>query len=345
MIKFADIIVDVQAGDTGKGKIANTLAASRQYDMVLRYNGGGNAGHTLYINGQKIVTHQIPVGVFYGILSIIGPGCVVNLESLRKEIEEFENLGYNIRDHLLIDQRAHLVLNKHLDEDSLDLKIGTTKQGIGPAYKDKYGRTGVRMESLHNNEEWQSFITDIYLLLHKHSLIGPPYRILCEGAQGFHIDVDWGEYPYVTSSHCTVGSACLNGIPPHKIRKVIGTMKAYETYVGNKNTFTDNDNPNFIKLRELGQEYGATTGRPRKVRWLNIPDTVKAINVNGVTDLYINKLDILEQLGTYCITEHVHNTTICVESPTKEQFKHEVEYALLRQCPSLQTIIWSSTPY
>jgi adenylosuccinate synthase len=298
MIVSTDVVVDLQHGDTGKGKITNRLAQSGQYNVVIRYNGGGNAGHTVYWKNKKVVTHQIPVGVLYGITSIIGSGCVVDVKDLITEIEYLEELGVsNVRSLLKIDSRAHLVTDAHREEDSTDVKIGTTRKGIGPAYRDKYNRTGIRAETLHDHPVFGSMLIDGYQYLH--NTPQNEYSILCEGAQGFYLDIDMGDYPYVTSSHCTVGSACLNGIPPQTIKRVIGIMKAYETYVGNKTTFTDMNDSIFQKIQELGHEFGATTGRPRLVRWIVLDDVIKAIKINGVTDLFINKTDILDLVGAY----------------------------------------------
>ena len=294
MILYADVIVDLQAGDTGKGKVAHHLAKiQNEYTHVVRYNGGGNAGHTIYHNGEKFVTHYIPVGVIYGIKSIIGPGCVVNVEGLFKEIEELEKGGFDVRSNLFIDKRTHVITDEHLNEENGETKIGTTKRGNGPAYRDKYSRKGVRAESV---EELKSFLIDIYEEFHEND---DKVKVLFEGAQGFELDIDWGDYPYVTSSHCTVGGAILNGIPPSKIRRVYGVAKAYRTYVGSKE-FEPN-NPIFSKIREVGNEFGATTGRPRQIGWTNVDDLIKACNINGVTHLVINKVDILEQIGNFTI--------------------------------------------
>lgn len=334
MIRYADVIVDLQAGDTGKGKVAHALA--KDYDMVLRYNGGANAGHTVYHNGQKIVTHLVPIGVLFGIPSIIGLGCVVNIQKLEQEIKDLNSAGINTEGLIFVDERAHIVFYKHIEEDSLDGKIGTTKQGIGPAYRDKYNRTGMRMKDLGKNPSSLFQVIDTYELLHnKHN----DWRILCEGAQGFQIDIDWGDYPYVTSSHCTVGSAILNGIPPQRIADVIGVMKAYETYSGFKKTFGDENDPVLQKIQEIGGEFGATTGRKRKIRWLDLDGVIKAININGVTDLIINKADILEQVGVF---KYVYNETLHQVS-TLEEFQDAVTSIIIEN-DGPHSIKWSMTP-
>jgi adenylosuccinate synthase len=334
MISYADVIVDLQAGDTGKGKVAHAIA--KNYDMVLRYNGGANAGHTVYHNGQKIVTHQVPIGVIFGIPSIIGLGCVVNIEELVKEIRTLQTQGIYTEGLVFVDKRAHVVGREHLEEDSLDLKIGTTRQGIGPTYRDKYARKGIRIGDIDTSSIIDFKVCDLYEILHT----GKEKRILCEGAQGFQIDIDWGDYPYVTSSHCTVGSAILNGIPPHRIADVIGVMKAYETYSGFKSTFQDENDPILNKIQELGGEFGATTGRKRKVRWLNLDGVIQAININGVTKLIINKADVLEQVGVFKYT-HEGKT---YEYDRLIEFQTFVEAVIRRNVNHMPDITWSMTP-
>jgi len=337
MINFADVIVDLQYGDTGKGKITHHLAKKPDYNCVLRYNGGSNAGHTVYHGSTKIVTHQVPLGILYGKMSIIGPGCVVNIDKLLNEIHDLNQNGFTTSGLLYIDRRAHVVMDHHVNEDSSDEKIGTTRQGIGPAYKDKYGRTGTRIGDL--NIKCDEFeIVDIYEFLHN---TRERISILCEGAQGFYLDIDWGDYPYVTSSHCTVGSVCLNGIPPHKIDKVLGIMKAYETYVGNRTDYTDENDPDLAKIQQVGNEFGATTGRPRKVNWLNLDRVIKAIKINGVTNLIINKSDILMEVGVFKF--YFNNDLVSFNNFS--QFSQAVEDIILQSYNSPITFTWSSNPY
>ncbi len=335
MIKYADVIVDLQAGDTGKGKVAHALA--KEYDLVLRYNGGANAGHTVYHNGQKVVTHQVPIGVLFGIPSIIGLGCVVNIPKLVEEIRMLKSQGIYTDGLVMVDKRAHIVTEAHLEEDGLDTKIGTTRQGIGPAYRDKYFRKGKRIGDMDTTIYTDFWVIDVYELFHNK---GNDWRILCEGAQGFQIDIDWGDYPYVTSSHCTVGSAVLNGIPPQKFRKIFGIMKAYETYSGFKTTFQDESDLILEKIQEMGGEFGATTGRKRKVRWLDLDGVIKAANINGVTDLIINKSDILEQVG---VMKFVYKNQIQEYTDLRE-FQNAVT-ARLRENTEIKTYIWSMTPH
>ncbi len=287
---IADIIVDLQYGDCGKGKVAHHLCKKNNYTHVIRYNGGCNAGHTIYHEGVKFVTHHIPCGVFFGIPSIIGPGCVVDPTQFLKEVEELKLAGIDTS-QIFISTNTHIITDFHKIQDSKDTEIGTTKKGNGPAYRDKYGRKGVRAVQV---PELADFLIDIYDELHVNS--DNPV-ILFEGAQGFGLDIDWGDYPYVTSSHCTAGSALLNGVPPQAVRDVWGVAKIYETYVGAKD-FEGKD-PVFEEIRELGQEYGATTGRPRQINWLDFDLLRMSSKINGITKLVINKFDILEKMNVW----------------------------------------------
>ena len=286
-----DVALGLQYGDEGKGKVVKSL--SKNYDYVLRFNGGGNAGHTTYDNEKKFITHLVSCGIFHGVPAIIGPGCVFNVKKLIEEVNYLESNGVSVYRKLFIAENAHIITDEHLQEETSESKIGTTRQGIGPAYRDKYNRTGLLAKDC---KELSSFnLIDMYEFLYKTKKI---YNILCEGAQAFHLDIDWGEYPYVTSSHCGLCSVLLNGISKDWIENVYGVAKVYETYVGSKQ-FENKNNPLFEKIRQLGEEFGATTGRPRQVNWLNLDRLVKSIQMNSVTHLYINKLDILMELREY----------------------------------------------
>ena len=290
---LADIVVDLQYGDCGKGKVAYDLCRRKKYTHVIRYNGGCNAGHTIYHNGEKLVTHHVPVGVFFGIPSIIGSGCVLDPRRLRKELLDLGKIGANTK-LLSVASNTHIITESHIVEDNLDpSNIGTTKRGNGPAYRDKYARSGLRAERF---DSLPIAVIDLYGELHKDP---SNVRILFEGAQGFGLDIDWGDYPYVTSSHCTAGSALLNGVPPQAVSSVWGVAKIYETYVGTKDFHGKGEV--FDKIQEAGEEYGATTGRPRQCNWLNWNNLERAININGVTNLVINKVDVLRDVGQWAV--------------------------------------------
>lgn len=297
---LADVIVDLQYGDCGKGKIASHLCKINDYTHVIRYNGGCNAGHTIYHNGQKLVTHHIPCGVLHGVKSIIGPGCVLNVDQFFKEIGELEDAGIDTTGLIKVASNTHIITDFHMAQDKKDTEIGTTKRGNGPAYRDKYGRKGMIALEI---PELAPYIIDMYEEIHN-SEEHDEIKILFEGAQGFGLDIDWGDYPYVTSSHCTVGGAILNGVPPHAIRDVWGVCKIYETYVGAKE-FQGLD-PELESIREAGEEYGATTGRPRQTNWLDLDILKKASRINGVTKMVMNKIDVLDEVQYWKLYEGIN---------------------------------------
>ena len=292
---ITDVVLGLQHGDEGKGKVTHHLLKSGEYTHCIRFNGGCNAGHTIYHNGKKFVTHHIPAGVFFGVKSIIGPGCVLNIGRLFDEVNMLSENGIDIGKTLRIARNTHIITEEHIEEDSRDEVIGTTKSGNGPAYRDKYARCGRRADEV---GFLRPFLIDMYDELYK-SDKSPV--ILMEGAQGFWLDPDWGDYPYVTSSHCGVAAAVLNGIDPRSLRDVWGIAKIYETYVGKK-TFQP-DGRIFRQIQEVGSEFGATTGRSRQCNWLNLRKLNQSIKVNGVNKLIFNKMDVLREVGRWSMID------------------------------------------
>jgi len=326
----ADVVIGAQYGDEAKGKIAHHLCKSGGYTHVIRFNGGCNAGHTIYHKGKKFITHHIPCGVFYDVHSIIGPGCVVDPERFFKEIEELEEAGIPAEALVSIAKNAHVITDEHREEDGKDSTIGTTKRGNGPAYRDKYARKGVRAEEM---ECFKEYLIDVYEELHSK----PNTKVLLEGAQGFGLDIDHGDYPYVTSSHCTAASALLNGIPPQAVNRIWGVAKIYETYVGAKKFESDDDV--FKIIRNIGKEYGATTGRPRQCNWLDWDFLEKSVRMNGVTDLVFNKMDVLREINKWTL---IHKGKK-VEFETEENMKKWiVQKANL--LPTIPNVYFSGDP-
>lgn len=289
-----DAVLGLSYGDEGKGKICHSLLEKNKYTHVIRFNGGSNAGHTIYHNGKKLITHLIPSGVFYGIKSVVGPGCVVDAHKFFKELEYLEENGIKTEGLVFIAKNAHLVQEIHTDEDSTDTSIGTTRTGNGPCYRDKYARNGLRAEQY---DKLEPYLIDIYKEFYGSN--NKNIRILAEGAQAFHLDIDWGEYPYVTSSHCGIGSVLLNGFNHKQIKNVYGIIKAYDTYVGSKKFQPDEEI--FERIQQEGQEFGATTGRKRQCNWLNWDNVKQSILMNGVNHLIINKVDILDKVNAWKI--------------------------------------------
>lgn len=297
VVPTVDVIVDLQYGDCGKGKVAHHLAHTTPYTHVLRYNGGCNAGHTIFHEGKKFITHHIPAGVFFGVKSIIGSGCVLDPVQFFAEIKMLEEGGVKAEGMVFVADNTHVITESHKAEDKVaGGAIGTTGRGNGPAYRDKYGRTGVRAKDV---PELAPYLLDMYKEWYE-GAAAP--TILAEGAQGFGLDIDWGDYPFVTSSHCTTAGALLNGLPPKSVRDVWGVAKIYETYVGSKKF--QPEGAVFDKIGDVGEEFGATTGRRRQTNWMNMQTLERAIRMNGVTHLVFSKVDVLREVGEWAVIEH-----------------------------------------
>lgn len=285
---IADIVCDLVYGDCGKGVVASQLASTGNYNLVARWAGGNNAGHTVYVNGLKYKTHLVPSGVFFGIPSLVGPGCVLHPESFQQELDYLQQHGFD-SSLVKVHPNCHIVTSEHIELDKKNLadKLGTTSKGIAYAYAAKAARTGVRAEEVFEEK-----------MLWRDSLDG---IILCEGAQGAWLDQDHGYYPYVTSSVTLPYGACSLGFPPQSIRNILGCSKIYDTRSGQDPLFPETllSDPLLSKLGELGEEVGVTTGRKRKVNWLNLDKLIKAINLTGCTEVIIRKCDILQQLGVF----------------------------------------------
>jgi adenylosuccinate synthase len=329
-VEYVDICCGLAWGDEGKGKIVSQL--SKDYDFVCRWAGGNNAGHTIYVDGKKYSTHLIPSGVFYGKKSIIGPGCVVNIEAFHKEIEYLSENGFDTS-LIKISPKAHVVMDKHIEEDKKKYAstIGTTAKGIGPCYSDKYARIGKQV--IDYIVEFKDYIWD-------EKLYG---KVLCEGAQGFWLDIDYGNYPYVTSSNALPYSACSLGFPPQKIRKIYGAVKIYDTRVGFDPDFPESlyDDKELTKIATVGEEYGTTTGRMRKVNYLDVSKLLKAINISGVTHLIISKVDILQELN---ICKYYYKNTL-ISCDSIDELQDQITNILRKEGSNhLIEIIYSSNP-
>jgi adenylosuccinate synthase len=342
VIMPVQVIVGAQWGDEGKGKIVDHL--SERADIVARYQGGANAGHTVILPPRKnekprqFVLHLIPSGIFHKhVTCVIGNGVVLDPVALMDEIGQLKTAGIKIDGRLFISHNAHLIMPYHKMLDSArekgEQKIGTTGRGIGPAYNDKYLRTGIRVVDLldrdvlaaklkrnieqsnellnklyhapeldvdqiiHEYQEFDKkidpFITDVSKYLN--DALSRKKTIIAEGAQGALLDVDHGTYPFVTSSNPTSGGACTGlGIPPTAINSVVGVVKAYSTRVGNGPFPTEQLNETGEQLRNIGGEFGATTGRPRRCGWLDLVSLQYSIRVNGIERIAVTKLDVLD---------------------------------------------------
>ena len=341
-----EVIVGAQWGDEGKGKVIDLL--SENADIVARYQGGANAGHTVIVGDREIALHLIPCGIFHPhVTCVIGNGVVLDPIALLEEVDQLKTLGVEVRGRLLISHNAHLIMPYHKLLDSIreqgENRIGTTGKGIGPAYIDKFMRIGIRIVDLldrdvlreklkHNIEEKNELLSKVYgsdqldvdtiineyqefdkkideyvtdTALYLNQAVRQGKKILAEGAQGALLDVDHGTYPFVTSSNPTSGGACTGlGIPPTAITKVTGVTKAYSTRVGHGPFPTEETGEVGDRLRSIGHEYGATTGRPRRCGWFDAVLLRYSVMVNGIERIAITKLDVLDDF------DEIH---VCIE--------------------------------
>lgn len=342
----ADILLGLQWGDEGKGKIVDVITPS--YDIVARFQGGPNAGHTLEFNGIKHVLHTIPSGIFHDhVVNVIGNGVVIDPIIFAKEIRGLLDRGVNVAGRLLVSRKAHLILPTHRMLDAASeaekgkSKIGSTLKGIGPTYMDKTGRNGLRVGDILEPEfqerystlvekhrkmlsnyafeydiaelerEWMSGIEvlrSMQIIDSEHYLneaLKNDKRILAEGAQGSLLDIDFGSYPFVTSSNTVAAGACTGlGIAPSRIGNVLGIFKAYCTRVGSGPFPTELEDETGEQMRQTGREFGSTTGRPRRCGWLDIPALKYTCMINGVTELIMMKTDVLSGFEELKVCTH-----------------------------------------
>jgi len=344
-----DVLLGLQWGDEGKGKIVDVLSAG--YDLIARFQGGPNAGHTLEFDGKKFVLNTIPSGIFFeNTLNLIGNGVVIDPITLKKELDKLKDAGHDLlaKKNLVIAKKAHLILPTHQLLDAANEKkmgegkIGSTLKGIGPTYMDKTGRNGLRigditlpdfkeryqklvekhrsmLQSLYGEvidfaEREQAFF-DALDVIKQFPLVDSEHlvnqylkegkKVLAEGAQGAMLDIDFGSYPFVTSSNTTTAGACTGlGIAPREIGEVIGIFKAYCTRVGGGPFPTELEDETGEELRRIGHEFGATTGRPRRTGWIDLPALKYAIMLNGVTQLVMTKADVLSGFEKIYVCTH-----------------------------------------
>ncbi len=342
----ADVLLGLQWGDEGKGKIVDVLTP--KYDIIARFQGGPNAGHTLEFNGIKHVLHTIPSGIFHdGNLNVVGNGVVIDPVIFKKEIDALKKMGVDVKAKLYISKRAHLILPTHRLIDAASEaakgkdKIGSTLKGIGPTYMDKTGRNGLRVGDISSpafKQKYEALVAKHKQILAFHNYeynlaeLEPAFfegievlnelkhidselfinkamkagkKILAEGAQGSLLDIDFGTYPFVTSSNTVTAGACTGlGVAPGNIGNVIGIFKAYCTRVGSGPFPTELNDEVGEQIRAVGREFGATTGRPRRCGWLDLPALNYAIMINGVTELMMMKADILSEFDTIKVCTH-----------------------------------------
>jgi len=343
---MVDVILGLQWGDEGKGKIVDYFA--KDYDVVARFQGGPNAGHTLYVEDKKVVLHQIPSGVFQkNKLNLIGNGVVLDPVTLKRECDTVAGFGVDLKKNLFIAERTHLILPTHRALDKAaelskgNQKIGSTLKGIAPTYMDKTGRNGLRVGDLLDKNfttayiklrlkhqrlldnfsfdeditAWEEEFFEALEFLKQLNIVNGEYfineqlrkgkRVLAEGAQGSMLDIDFGTFPFVTSSNTISAGVCSGlGVAPQKIRDVIGVTKAYCTRVGSGPFPTELENATGEELRKIGNEFGATTGRPRRCGWIDLVALQFACMINGVTKIVMTKADVLDAFKELEVCTH-----------------------------------------
>jgi adenylosuccinate synthase len=377
---MVDVILGMQWGDEGKGKIVDFFA--KDYDLVARFQGGPNAGHTLYVGpeAKKVVLHQIPSGVFHdGTVNLIGNGVVLDPVTLRRECDTVAGFGVNLKKNLYIAERTHLILPSHRALDKAaelakgDNKIGSTLKGIGPTYMDKTGRNGLRVGDLLGNNfreaykglrakhqqlldnygfaediaAWEEEFFEAVEFLRSLNIVNGEYfindaiaqgkKVLAEGAQGSMLDIDFGTFPFVTSSNTISAGVCNGlGVAPQKIREVIGVSKAYCTRVGSGPFPTELHDATGEELRRIGSEFGATTGRPRRCGWMDLVALQYACMINGVTAVVMTKADVLDAFDELSIC-----TSYKIDGETSSQIPFQMTQKVIE--PQYQTFAgWKS---
>jgi adenylosuccinate synthase len=360
---MVDVILGLQWGDEGKGKIVDYFASN--YDVIARFQGGPNAGHTLYVEDKKIVLHQIPSGVFHqGTVNLIGNGVVLDPVTLKREAATVAQFGVDLKKNLFIAERTNLILPTHRALDKAaelakgNEKIGSTLKGIGPAYMDKTGRNALRVGDLlhksfttsyiklrlkhqklldnYNFSEdisaWEEEFFEAIEFLKELNIVNGEYfinqkinegkKVLAEGAQGSMLDIDFGTFPFVTSSSTISAGVCNGlGVAPQKIKEVIGVTKAYCTRVGSGPFPTELENETGEELRKVGNEFGATTGRPRRCGWMDLVALKFACMINGVTQIVMTKADVLDAFNELSIC-----TSYKVDGKATEQIPFQMTW-------------------
>ena len=318
-MEYFDIVLGCSFGDEGKGKVVYDLLSKNNYNLCVRFNGGSNAGHTVYINNEKYVVHQLPIGVLIpSVFNLISSDAVLDIVKLRAEIQQLNDKGIVVSGRLFVSKACHIITEEAIEFDKQNNLVGTTGSGIGYTYSQKMLRTGKRAEDYKSElADLGIEVVDMRKFWKSRFISKTVYKVLVEGAQGFELDINWtNNYPFCTSSNCSLSGAINIGIPLRKIRNIYGISKMYDTYVGTMKFEPDND-PVLQQIGELGKEYGSTTGRKRQCNYLNLDNLIDALSINQCNKCIINKTDIVEQVGVFQL---YHNQNL-VKFKTMEQMK------------------------
>jgi adenylosuccinate synthase len=347
-IEFTDIVLGVSFGDEGKGVTVNDLLKKKNHNLCVKFNGGPNAGNTIYIQSKdnnnntvykKMVLHMLPIGMAKSdVYNLISSDCVIDIEKLRKELDYVRSYGFDIRGRIFISKACHIITNDNINYDIQNNLVGSTASGIGPTYSNKMLRIGKRVEDYKEDFEnmgvqivdMRKFWTSDFV---KNNIKG----VLLQGSQGFELDINWcGTYPYCTSSTCTIGGAINTGFPLKTLRDVYGVAKIYDTYVGKMQFQPPNDN-DLLLIGDHGHEFGSTTGRRRQCNYLNLDTLKEGLMINNCNICIINKVDILADLGIFKLYHNSELKTFYTLDDMKNYILQELRF--------VNEVVFSSSPY
>jgi adenylosuccinate synthase len=355
-IEFTDVVIDVRMGDTGKGVVSYDLIKTHSHNLCVKFNGGPNAGNTIYIKSnelsnnqppsppiyKKMVLHMLPIGMAKSdVFNLISSDCVIDIEKLKKELEYVKSYGIDITGRIFISKACHIITQENIDYDCQNNLVGTTGSGIAPTYANKMLRIGKRVQDY--AEEFAAMgvkVVDMRKFWTSDFVINNVKGVLLQGSQGFELDINWcGTYPYCTSSTCTLGGAINTGFPLKSLRNVYGIAKIYDTYVG-KMQFQPPDDRDLIKIGDHGHEFGSTTGRRRQCNYLNLDALKEGLLINNCNICIINKVDIVADLGIFKLYHKGELKIFLVLDDMKNFIIEE-----LRIINKYMQIIFSSSPY
>lgn len=347
-IEFTDVVIDMRYGDCAKSKCAYDLLKKQNHNLCVKFNGGPNAGNTIYINTidnnnvsnyKKMVLHMLPIGMAKSdVFNLISSDCVIDIEKLGKELEYVKSYGFDITGRIFISKACHIITNDNINYDIQNNLVGSTASGIGPTYANKMLRIGKRVEDYQEEIEALGVqVVDMRKFWFSDFVKNNIKGVLLQGSQGFELDINWcGSYPYCTSSTCTLAGAINTGFPLKTLRNVYGVAKIYDTYVGSMKFQPDNDN-DLVKIGDHGREYGSTTGRRRQCNYLDLDALKEGLLINNCNICIINKVDILADLGIFKMYSNNDLLTFATLDDMKNFILQELNF--------IDEVVFSYSPY
>lgn len=347
-IEFTDVVIDMRYGDTGKGVVSYDLLKKQNHNLCIKFNGGPNAGNTIYINTidnnnvpnyKKMVLHMLPIGMAKpDVFNLISSDCVIDIEKLGKELEYVKSYGFDITGRIFISKACHIITNDNINYDIQHNLVGSTASGIGPTYANKMLRIGKRVEDYQKEIEALGVqVVDMRKFWFSDFVKNNIKSVLLQGSQGFELDINWcGSYPYCTSSTCTLAGAINTGFPLKTLRNIYGVAKIYDTYVGSMK-FQPVDDNDLVKIGDHGREYGSTTGRRRQCNYLDLDALKEGLLINNCNICIINKVDIVADLGIFKMYYNNDLLTFATLDDMKNFILQELEF--------IDEVVFSYSPY